>query len=285
MRTLRIIRMVVAALFLAATVAYFLTADFRHTDTIETVRLHKALEITEHAQIIPSTIALCMGALLFWLCVTFFAGRFYCSTVCPVGTFSDLFMRLHRELGNIFPKRLRLQFRYKPGRRWRYHIMALYFICLVIGIMAVPFVMEPWNMVRNIFSLSDPETVSTTWAVLGTGVGIGFAAGAAMLLAAAVWGFFSGRDFCNTICPIGQALSLVDRYSLYRIEFDPDKCISCMQCEEVCRSSCIKVTERLVDNSRCVKCLDCVCRCPAGAIRLQSSRNRAATPLAMKSEG
>ena len=274
--------MVLAALFLAATVAYFLTDDYLHAESIEALRAHTALGIAEQSQIIPSTIALCMGALLFWLCLTFFAGRFYCSTICPVGTLSDVFMRLRRELGRIFPRRLELRFRYKPEKRWRYHVMALYFICLVIGIMAVPFAMEPWNMVRNVFSLSDPGTVSTTWTVLGIGVGVGFACGVVMLAAAAVWGFISGRDFCNTICPIGQALSLVDRFALLHIEFDPDRCISCMKCEEVCRSSCIKVTERLVDNSRCVKCLDCVAKCPANAIRLQSSRNKAATPLMMK---
>ena len=274
--------MVIAGLFLAATVAYFLTYDGAHSESLEAVRTHSALAFTEQSQIIPSTIALCMGALLFWLCVTFFAGRFYCSTVCPVGTLSDVFMRLRKELGKIFPRRLGMQFRYKPDRRWRYHLMALYFICLVVGIMAVPFAMEPWNMVRNVFSLSDPTTVSATWSVLGIGVGIGFACGAAMLLTVVVWGFISGRDFCNTVCPIGQALALVDHFALMKIEFDPDRCISCLKCEEVCRSSCIKVTERLVDNSRCVKCLDCVACCPNGAIRLQSSRNRAATPLMMK---
>lgn len=271
--------MAIAAIFLAATAAYFLTADYKHTESIEALRAHDALQFAEQAQVIPSSIALCMGALLFWLVATFFMGRIYCSTVCPVGTVSDLFMRLRRELGKLFPRRLRLQFRWKEANKVRYHIMALYFICLVIGIMAVPFVMEPWNIVRNVASSFDPDATATTWSVLGAGMAVGIAAGGAMMLLVAVWGFICGRDFCNIVCPIGQALALIDNYALLHIEFDPDRCISCMQCEEVCRSSCIKVTERRVDNSRCVKCLDCVTRCPASAIRLQANRNRAATPL------
>lgn len=279
MKTLRFVRMAIAALFLAATVAYFLTADYARTESIELIRLHRSLGVAEEVQVIPSSIALCMGALLFWLCVTFFAGRFYCSTVCPVGTFSDLFMRLRRELGKLWPKPLRLQFRFKKANRWRYHIMAAYFICLVIGIMAVPFVMEPWNVVRNAASVFDPEAVATTWSVLGAGLLVGIIAGLGMLAIVMAWGFASGRDYCNIVCPLGQAMALIDHFALYHLEFDPDRCISCMQCEEVCRSSCIKVSERLVDNSRCVKCLDCVVKCPTGAIRLQSSRNKAATPL------
>lgn len=270
--------MVIAALFLAATVAYFLTGNIE-SDTISSVRAHDSLVFAERAQVVPSSIALCMGALLFWLCATFFMGRIYCSTVCPVGTISDLFMRLRRELGRLFPSRLRLQFRWKESKRWRYHVMAFYYICLVIGVMAVPFAMEPWNIVRDVSALFDPDAVGTTWTLLGTGLVVGFVVGAVMLLAVAVWGFISGRDYCNTICPLGQTMALIDRYALLHIEFDPDRCISCMQCEEVCRCSCIQVTRRRVDNSRCVRCLDCVTRCPANAIRLQAGRNRAATPM------
>lgn len=283
MKTLRIIRMAIAVAFLAATVAFFLTADYRHTESIEAIRLHNSLIWAQEAQVIPSSIALCMGALLACLCATFFMGRIYCSTVCPIGTLSDIFMRIRRELGKLFPKRLRLQFRFKEANRIRYHIMAAYFICLVIGIVAVPFVMEPWNIVRNIASTFDPDAVATTWSVLGAGMAVGIVAGGVMVLLVAVWGFIGGRDYCNLICPVGQAMALIDRFALLHIEFDPDRCISCLQCEEVCRSSCIKVSQRRVDNSRCVKCLDCIARCPAGAIRLQANRNRAATPLMEKS--
>lgn len=283
--------MVIAVLFLAATVAYFLTADYAHTESLKLVRLHNNLSWVRQAQVIPSSIALCMGALLFWLCVTAFLGRFYCSTVCPIGTVSDIFMRLRRELAKLFPRRVvagkRAGIGFRPGFRWkepykgRYHIMALYYICLVIGIVAVPFVMEPWNIVRNVASSFDPQAVATTWSVLGVGVAVGIAAGGVMLLVVVVWGFFCGRDFCNIVCPLGQTMAIFDRFQLTHIEFDPDRCISCMRCEEVCRSSCIRVKDRIVDNSRCVRCLDCICACPNNAIRLQGNRNRAATPMMM----
>lgn len=271
MKTLRIIRMIIAALFLAATVVFFLS----------TGSLHDSLEFTEESQLIPSAIAFSMGALLFWLCVTFFMGRLYCSTVCPIGTVSDVAMRFRRELGKLFP-RFKKPFRYKAGKIWRFHIMVAYFLCLVLGIMVVPFIFEPWNIARNVAAIHSSDSVAFTWTTLGIGAGWGIGFGVALLLLVVVWGFINGRDYCNTICPIGQAMGVIDRFSLLHIEIDPDKCISCLKCEDICRSSCIKVSDRYVDNTRCVKCFDCIAICPNDAIRLQSNRNRAATPLMMK---
>lgn len=284
MKSLRIIRITLAAIFLAATVAFFLTAN-PDSESINLVKAHDNLGWAQGSQIIPSAAALCMGAILFWLCATIFMGRIYCSTVCPIGTISDIFMRLHRELGKLFPKKFILRFRWKDAVSWRYHIMAAYYICLFIGIMAVPFLIEPWNIARNAASNFDNEAVASTWIPLGvnmlTGVGI---AGIVTIGAIAVWGFMAGRDFCNIVCPIGQSMAIFDKYTLLHIEFDPDKCISCLRCQEICRCSCIKVTERRIDNSRCVRCLDCVAKCPTGAIRLQPNRNRTATPLAVGKE-
>ena len=273
MKLLRAIRIVLAILFLAASIAYFFTAGRIHHDT----------EFAQTAQLVPSALSYGMGALLFWLCVTMLVGRFYCSTVCPVGSLSDLMMRLRRR---IFRRQIEGAgpFRYKPAKRWRYHVLALYLLCLLFGLAVpvsavVPFVLEPWNIMRNVSGVANPEAFAFTWATLGIGMLAGIIAGFAMLMVVLIWGFISGRDYCNTICPIGVALGAIDKYSLLHVEIDPDKCISCMKCEETCRSSCVKVVGRYVDNTRCVRCLDCITVCPTEAIRLQGNRNRPATPL------
>ena len=266
--------MILAVLFLAASIAFLFASGSLHTST----------SFAPKAQIVPSALAVTMGALLFWLGVTLFFGRFYCSTVCPVGTVADLSMRLRRVLGRRIPS-LAAPFRYKHGKRWRYHILVLYLLCLLFGIAAiplaeaVPYIIEPWNIVNNVSAIARPDNIALTWQTLGVGAGLGFALGLAMLLVVVVWAFFAGRDFCNIVCPIGSVLGYIDKYSLMHIEIDPDRCISCMKCEEVCRSSCVKVVSRYVDNTRCVRCLDCIAVCPVAAIRLQSNRNRPATPL------
>lgn len=273
--------MILAVLFLAASIAFLFTSGV----------LHNSASFAPKAQIVPSALAVSMGITFFWLGVTLFVGRFYCSAICPVGTLADLSMRLRRLLGKRFPAlarrfpHLARPFRFKPERPWRYHILVFYLLCLVFGIAAiplarvVPYVLEPWNAMNNVSAVTHPDNLSLTWGTLGLGWGLGFALGLVMLLVVVVWAFFAGRDFCNTVCPIGSALGFVDKYSLLHIEIDPDRCISCMKCEEICRSSCVKVVSRYVDNSRCVRCLDCICVCPVDAIRLQSNRNRPATPL------
>ena len=277
MKFLRWLRMILAVLFLAASIAFLFTSG----------ALHNATGFAPKAQIVPSMLAVGMGAIFFWLGVTLFVGRFYCSTICPVGTLADLSMRLRLFLGRYVPA-LRRPFRFKPERRWRYHILVLYLFCLIFGIAAiplaeaVPYILEPWNVMNNVSAIAHPENVDLTWATLGVGAGLGFALGLILLLVVVVWAFFAGRDFCNVICPIGSALGYIDKLSLLHMEIDPDRCISCMKCEDVCRSSCVKVVSRYVDDTRCVRCLDCIHVCPVDAIRLQNNRNRPATPLMRK---
>ena len=228
--------------------------------------------LAERVQVIPSAFAFCMGATAFWIAVSFLFGRIYCSTVCPVGTLSDLTMRLG-------PRYRRRTFRYKPASNVRRELFIGYLVCLVFGLTAVPFLLEPWNVMRNIVSATGVSATSATWATLGVGGGFGACAGVVSFVAIMVWSYFCGRDFCNTVCPLGTAMGLVSEVSLYHLEIDPDKCVGCMKCEEICRASAIKVAGRLVDNSRCVRCLDCLDLCDHEAIRFQINRNRPASPL------
>jgi len=265
MKNLRTIRILLAILFFVAAVAYLcIGPGMRHI-----------VGVSERVQIIPSVIATCIGATAFWLLATFALGRVYCSTVCPIGTLQDIALRVRRHIPWMKP----LRFRYKPALQIRYHIAAIYLICLILGLVGIPYLIEPWNIMRNIAASIRPSAVEMTWGTLWVGAATGIVAGIVSLLLILVSGFLFGRDFCNTVCPIGTGLGLLHQSNLMHIEINPDRCTGCLKCEEICRASCIKVTGRLVDNSRCVRCFDCIKVCDEEAIRLQSNRNRAATPL------
>lgn len=267
MRGLRTIRIILAVIFFAASVAFLVISPASH---------HVG-RISERVQIMPSAIAATMGATLFWLLVSFLLGRVYCSTVCPIGTYQDLILRIR----NKIPK-LNKPYSYKPAKPTRYHVLAIYLVCLLAGVMAVPYWIEPWNIMRNICSVANPSAVSATWMTLGIGMIAGIASGIISAILLAVCAIFTGRGFCTDICPIGTILGSFHGYTLMHIEIDPDKCISCMKCEEVCKSQCVKVVGRYVDNSRCVRCFDCISVCPNDAIRYQLNRNRRGTPLIRK---
>ncbi|MBR6432392.1 MAG: 4Fe-4S binding protein, partial [Muribaculaceae bacterium] len=83
----------------------------------------------------------------------------------------------------------------------------------------------------------------------------------------AVLAWRGGRTYCNTICPVGTILSLLARYSWFKVYFDTDKCKSCSLCTRNCKASCINHETHEVDYSRCVTCGNCIEKCNFGALR------------------
>lgn len=267
MKDLRTIRIILSTLFFLGAVAYLVFSPV----------LHPVLRVVEKVQIIPSAIAVSMGAIAFWLGMTFLFGRVYCSTVCPIGTLQDIVISIRKKV----LKKGR-QFSYHPARPVRYHIFLIYILCLIVGVAAVSVWIEPWNMMRNICGVFNHAEGETLWLHFGIGMATGIAGGIVSALMVIACTVLTGRGFCTMICPIGTALGSVHELTLFHIEIDPDKCINCMKCEEICKSQCVKVVGRYVDNSRCVRCFDCLKVCPNDAIRFQINRNRRATPLVRK---
>lgn len=231
-------------------------------------------EISVRTQIIPSALSVTIGATVFWLMATFVFGRLYCSTVCPVGTLQDLAIWFRR-----FTHLKERKFSYRHPGRMKWDILIGYIICLLLGFTVVGFIVEPWNIMRSVAGAIRPQAVAKTWSVLGIGVGIGAAAGIVSLAGILIWSFFNGRMFCTRICPIGTALGGVSEVSYLHIEIDPDKCINCMKCEDICPSRCVHVLNRVVDNSACVRCFNCLKVCENNAIRYQRNNNRRGNPL------
>ena len=264
MKELRIIRICLAVLFFLGAAAY-LAIGFP---------VHHALKFVEKFQIIPSSISFSLGAIIVWFVITLFFGRVYCSTVCPVGTLQDIFSK-----GRKLIKPLNKPYSYRPGSKMRFYILGAYIFCIIAGVAAVPFWIEPWSIMRNICGDMHPSAEKLEWIRLGVGVTSGIIAGVVSAILLLIVALFTGRGFCTDICPIGTALGCLSNYTLYHIEIDPDRCINCMKCEDICPSQCIKVVSRHVDNSRCVRFFDCGYVCPNDAIRYQINRNRRITPL------
>ena len=236
--------------------------------------------VSYKSQIILSSLSYTIGATLVWLLISFLAGRIYCSTVCPVGAVSDFFAGAGRRL----PRR-RKTFSYSPPRNFGTHVLLIYILSLLLGISVLAYVVEPWNMMRNLAAMVRPEAVAHSWSAIGKSTAVGAAAGVTGIAAVIVWSLVSGRDFCTSFCPLGAALGSIGRNALLHIEIDPDKCTHCGRCEDVCSAHCIKNSTNLVDNSRCLRCFDCLAECDDDAIRLQINRNTPMTPLFRKRPG
>lgn len=267
MKNLRTLRIILSLFFIVASAAYFTIG--RDSSRFGSLAFS--------AQIVPSAAGVAIGATSFWIVMTFLFGRVYCSSVCPVGTLLDGIAALRK----FMPAKFK-EYSFRKTSHWRFYTLAIYIMCLFAGVTIVPMLIEPWHIFGNIVTVFRPSATESQWIHLGVNSLTGVIAGAVSLLLLAATGLFTGRGFCNNICPIGTALNIAGSRALYQMEIDPDRCTSCMECEYVCKSECIKVISRYVDDSRCVRCFNCIRVCRDDAIRLQINRNRPATPLMRK---
>lgn len=51
---------------------------------------------------------------------------------------------------------------------------------------------------------------------------------------------------------------------------NPDECVACGACQEVCPENAITMNDvAVIDKDKCVECGACVDECPNGAIKLE----------------
>jgi polyferredoxin len=78
------------------------------------------------------------------------------------------------------------------------------------------------------------------------------------------------RAFCKYVCPITTVLKVPARFSLLKLEGDPDKCTDCGACAKVCPMD-IRIPEYIQNGQRvlsteCILCLECTNVCPKDAL-------------------
>lgn len=263
MRNLKHIRVILSLIFLMEAIVFVALGVSAPPHSAVTFKL----------QIIPSMLAASMGATLTWIVVTLLLGRVYCSTLCPLGTIQDV---ITFSRNRIF--RRPIIHRFKATRKMRYDILIIYAVLTIAGTSA-GVLLEPWSWFKGIVGSIFPPHDAGIFAILATDAIYGIAMAVAAVAILAAYALLTGRDFCNHICPVGTALGLISSRAALHIEIDPDKCISCMKCEDGCKTSCISVKDRIVDNTRCVRCFNCIDHCPNNAIRLQINRNGVMSPM------
>lgn len=242
MKVLRYIRIVLAALMLFGITALVL-------DVTEGAVLRHWLDWMPKMQLLPAILALNVVVVAAVLLLTFLIGRLYCSVVCPMGIFQDIFIWVHKLL---FGKKRPYHYR-KPQNWLRYVVLGLFVLLMVLGLNGIATLVAPYSayarMVANIHGSG-----LLHWIAIAT------------LCCVGVMSFMYGRLWCNTLCPVGTLLGLISRYSLFGIRIDKEKCVGCRKCEKRCKANCIDVDGKTVDHSRCVMCLNCLGHCKPGAI-------------------
>jgi len=215
---------------------------------------------------------------LFIVLLTFFFGRVYCSTVCPLGTLQDIFSWISNKT------KISRRFTYsKPKSIVRYSILGGLVLLLFIPSIFLLNLLDPYSLAGKIFSnlfrplyylgnnmlarvfqsmdnysLYSVQVKVVSWApVLFSFV---------FLLVIFFLAVFKGRWYCNVICPVGTSLGILSKISFFRIAINEKACTSCGMCSKKCKSECIDVRNKKIDFSRCVACFDCFRACPEDGI-------------------
>ncbi|MBN1383929.1 MAG: 4Fe-4S binding protein [Elusimicrobia bacterium] len=84
--------------------------------------------------------------------------------------------------------------------------------------------------------------------------------------------FFVYRPFCQFVCPFGFVSWIAERFSIYRVRIDKDKCTKCGACIKACP---LEATKGLVEGKKlpadCFSCARCLNVCPTDAIKYTSN--------------
>lgn len=264
MKSLKHIRVLVSVVMLAECVLWVLMGASApgHTEVA------RALQLSPLLPHVGLGATLASG--LLWLLITFVLGRVYCSSVCPVGTLQDMVIHctMHRPGGRT------RRFSYKKGNNRRFILLGLYVASIVAVIGCVPLLLEPWPAFVNSLSRLTGSGIHASLRALGVGALLGFVCAVVSVALVLLYSLVAGRDFCNEVCPVGTVLRIAGARSLMHIELMPDRCTSCLKCQDVCKASCIDIKTRTIDNARCIRCFNCVAACEDNAIRFTADKGR-----------
>lgn len=237
-------------------------------------------------QLIPAVLSLSVVYLVLIFVLTFVFGRIYCSVICPLGILQDVITRIALWSDKIFKRRIANSYR-KPSTALRISVLALFVTLFVAGFYSLApatfagllepfgafgrivhsFISPIWDAANNY--LADKSTENGTYTfyqVHHPASVVAFITAAVTLAVIAVFSWWRGRDYCNTICPVGTILGYLSQYAIFKPVIDTSKCDGCSKCAGHCKASCINSRTHTIDYSRCVACMDCISTCPQKAI-------------------
>ena len=270
MNILRRLRVTLAAVFFTLITLLFL--DFTGT-------LHTWLCWLAKIQFLPALLALNVGVVVALVLLTLLFGRIYCSVVCPLGVMQDIVSWISGRR-----KKHKFRFSHSPEKRiLRYGVLALFIVAFIAGIGSLVALLAPYSsygrIAQNIFQpvyifgnniLAWVVERVDSYAFYSREVWMRslptFIIAAITLVGIGVLAWRNGRTYCNTICPVGTILSLMARFSWFKVKVDETKCNKCGLCSRSCKSACIDFKNSKIDYSRCVVCGDCIDKCRKKAL-------------------
>jgi ferredoxin-type protein NapH len=189
--------------------------------------------------------------LVLWLGVTIALGRGWCSWGCFYGGLDEGFSKIGRKplLRRINPK-------------WTYLPFA---VLLAIALTSAATLTPTYCAWLCPFkAVTEFEAVTSATVLVQTVIFVSLFVGLVIVLPLLT----KRRTQCGLFCPMGAFQSLTNKLNIFDVRIDPDKCVQCGRCENICPT--FSVDRESIKKGKtcltCTKCGRCVDECPKGAI-------------------
>lgn len=215
-----------------------------------------------YAALLPASLEAPLMLAGVLLAVGAVGGTLACGWACPFGFLQDLLARLTEW-------KLRLP-RWLGHLRYGVLVGLVLVLPLVLGARGTPFEEQAISICRvcpaGALEAGLPHSIRSMaagegWLMSGAKTAI-----LVVFLLAAV---FIRRPWCRVFCPLGGALALFNRVSVFHLRFRRGACIECNLCRTRCAMG-VNVDER-INVTGCIRCLECV-KC--GAVQPSWGRTR-----------
>ena len=185
-------------------------------------------------------------------------GRVICGFLCPFGWFQEL---LHK----IPTKKLSTK-KLKPLTYLKYVVLLVMVVLLPVLVtnqlgMGDPFFCKylcPQGVLEGAIPLSLAN------AGIRSALGSLFTWKFIVLLTVIILSIVFYRPFCKWLCPLGAFYALLNKVSLFQMQVDQSKCVSCGKCAKVCKMD-VDVTKS-PNHTECIRCGMCIRACPTDAV-------------------
>ena len=185
-------------------------------------------------------------------------GRVICGFLCPFGWFQEL---LHK----IPTKKLSTK-KLKPLTYLKYVVLLVMVVLLPVLVtnelgMGDPFFCKylcPQGVLEGAIPLSLAN------AGIRAALGSLFKWKFIVLLTVIILSIVFYRPFCKWLCPLGAFYALLNKVSLFQMQVDQSKCVSCGKCAKVCKMD-VDVTKS-PNHTECIRCGMCIRACPTDAV-------------------
>jgi polyferredoxin len=202
-------------------------------------------------QTLKTTNLLNFTILIAVLGVSLVAGRAFCGWMCPLGTLQDMFARLARRMGGekdrrpgkVSDARFPIQVHPKLDQWLRYLKYLVLAGILISSTIAIYPPLRDLCPARAIFGFH--------WNTPLLGV---------VLLGFITSSLLVKRFSCRYLCPLGAAIAITNKVSLFHIKIDQHNCTNCGRCEAECPIDIPAIPEN-IRSSECIRCLECLSTC------------------------